>query len=127
MLYFLGRWEECAAAFEEAVALDRLDPRAWGNLGNAYHWMPGDRPRMREALENAVALLRERFDREPGTSNDWARLAILDPGSSAIHVYRAGEFQPYEPQADRLPRSASSADWYRGWRDHLEFAQIVGH
>ena len=23
-----------------------------------------------------------------------------------------------------LPRAASSVDWYRGWRDHLEFAEI---
>jgi hypothetical protein len=39
-------------------------------------------------------------------------------------VFRDGEFQPYEPLAEELPRASSSVDWYRGWRDHLEFAEI---
>ncbi len=33
-------------------------------------------------------------------------------------------FQPYRPQSQVLPRAASSVEWYRGWRDHLEFAEI---
>ena len=39
-------------------------------------------------------------------------------------VFQDGEFQPYQPQATVLPQAASSVDWYRGWRDHLEFAEI---
>jgi uncharacterized protein YbcC (UPF0753/DUF2309 family) len=57
--------------------------------------------------------------------NGWIQLATLAPDSSAIHVYRDGTFHEYQPQVERLPRAASSVDWYRGWRDHLEFAQIV--
>jgi uncharacterized protein YbcC (UPF0753/DUF2309 family) len=68
------------------------------------------------------------LERNPGigrlVQNDWALLATLDPHSPAIHVYRDGAFHPYVPQAEQLPRAASSVDWYRGWRDHLEFAQI---
>ena len=30
----------------------------------------------------------------------------------------------YVPEAAHLPRAAGSIDWYRGWRDHLEFAEI---
>jgi hypothetical protein len=56
--------------------------------------------------------------------NDWIQLAVLNPHSAAIQVYRNGAFHDYQPQASRLPRAASSVDWYRGWRDHLEFAQI---
>ena len=33
-------------------------------------------------------------------------------------------FRPYAPQAVVLPRAESSVGWYRGWRDHLEFAVI---
>ena len=58
--------------------------------------------------------------------NGWIRLATLDPDSPQIHFYRGGTFHRYEPQANELPKAASSADWYRGWRDHLEFAQIGG-
>ncbi|MFO0848469.1 MAG: DUF2309 domain-containing protein [Gemmataceae bacterium] len=58
--------------------------------------------------------------------NGWVQLAVLDPDSNAIQVYKDGAFEPYTPQADRLPAAPTSADWYRGWRDHLEFAEITG-
>ena len=56
--------------------------------------------------------------------NEWVQLSVLDPETLAIHVYRDGAFRPYRPQSAVLPRSSSSVDWYRGWRDHLEFAEI---
>jgi uncharacterized protein YbcC (UPF0753/DUF2309 family) len=56
--------------------------------------------------------------------NEWIQLAVLSPDSPEIRVFRNGAFHRYLPQASDLPRAASSVDWYRGWRDHLEFAQI---
>jgi uncharacterized protein YbcC (UPF0753/DUF2309 family) len=56
--------------------------------------------------------------------NGWVQMAVLDPESGATQVYRDGAFRPYHPQADQLPAAPTSADWYRGWRDHLEFARI---
>jgi hypothetical protein len=50
---------------------------------------------------------------------------VLEPEGRAISVYQDGAFRPYQPQAEVLPKAASSVDWYRGWRDHLEFAEIV--
>ena len=47
-----------------------------------------------------------------------------DPAAPAIKVYRDGAFHDYQPQAEQLPRASSSIEWYRGWRDHLEFAEI---
>jgi len=68
------------------------------------------------------------MDREPGIGklcrNAWVRLAVLSPDSAEIQVFRDGAFQAYQPQVTHLPRAASSTDWYRGWRDHLEFAEI---
>jgi uncharacterized protein YbcC (UPF0753/DUF2309 family) len=68
------------------------------------------------------------LDRNPAIGrlvrNRWVRLAVLDPDSPSIKVYREGKFQDYQPQAEELPRAGSSVDWYRGWRDHLEFASI---
>ena len=58
------------------------------------------------------------------TRNGWVLLALIHPETRALSVYRGGAFEPYEPQAAGLPRAASSVDWYRGWRDHLEFAAI---
>jgi uncharacterized protein len=56
--------------------------------------------------------------------NGWVRVATLDPDSSAIRFIRDGAFHDYRPRAERLPRAASSVEWYRGRRDHLEFAEI---
>ncbi|NBO93217.1 MAG: DUF2309 domain-containing protein [Planctomycetia bacterium] len=56
--------------------------------------------------------------------NGWVQLALLDPESSQILIFIDGDFTHYEPQAKTLPSAASSADWYRGWREHLEFARI---
>jgi uncharacterized protein YbcC (UPF0753/DUF2309 family) len=79
-------------------------------------------------LETRPAVLLRIFDANPGMGrlarNGWAIFAVLDPDSPAIQVYRNGAFIEYQPQADQLPQAASSVDWYRGWRDHLEFAQI---
>ncbi len=68
------------------------------------------------------------LDRDPAIGrlcrNEWVRLAVLSPDSAEIQVFRNGAFHAYQPQSARLPKAASSTDWYRGWRDHLEFAEI---
>jgi uncharacterized protein YbcC (UPF0753/DUF2309 family) len=68
------------------------------------------------------------LDRSPvvGTTirNGWAQLAILDPNSEEVLLYRDGQFHRHEPTATHLAEAAGSADWYCGWRDHLEFASI---
>jgi uncharacterized protein YbcC (UPF0753/DUF2309 family) len=68
------------------------------------------------------------LNRNPGIGrlcrNEWIQLAVLNPESAEVQVFRDGAFHRYEPQATHLPRAASSTDWYRGWRDHLEFAEI---
>jgi uncharacterized protein YbcC (UPF0753/DUF2309 family) len=56
--------------------------------------------------------------------NGWVRLAVLNPRTRKLSIYRNGRFHDYQPQADSLPKASSSVEWYRGWRDHLEFAQI---
>jgi uncharacterized protein YbcC (UPF0753/DUF2309 family) len=61
---------------------------------------------------------------ESMTRNGWVYLALLDPSSPTIWTYRDGGFHEYEPHAAQLPAAASSLDWYRGWRDFLEFAEI---
>lgn len=54
----------------------------------------------------------------------WAQLAVLDPHSSKIQVFENGEFHVYMPETGELPKSPTSTQWYRGWRDHLGFAII---
>jgi uncharacterized protein YbcC (UPF0753/DUF2309 family) len=56
--------------------------------------------------------------------NGWVHLAVLHPKTRQISTYHNGRFRDYQPQTSSLPAAASSVDWYRGWRDHLEFARI---
>lgn len=56
--------------------------------------------------------------------NGWGQLALLDPDSGKILEFRNGEFVPYHPKTTELPSAPNSVDWYRGWREHLGFAQI---
>jgi uncharacterized protein YbcC (UPF0753/DUF2309 family) len=68
------------------------------------------------------------MDRNPGIGrlvrNCWVYLAVLDPDTPSVQLFRDGAFHPYTPHAEDLPRAPSSVDWYRGWRDHLYFASI---
>ena len=78
--------------------------------------------------ETTPAVMRKVLDGNPMgremTDNRWVQLAVQSPESGEILLYQNGEFRPYTPQSRRLPSAPSSVDWYRGCRDHLEFAEI---
>ncbi|MCI0455993.1 MAG: DUF2309 domain-containing protein, partial [Gemmataceae bacterium] len=79
-------------------------------------------------IETTPGMMLRVLDRDPSIGqlvrNGWVQLATLDPNGPTIHVYRDSTFHEYQPQAEQLPQAPSSVDWYRGWRDHLEFARI---
>jgi uncharacterized protein YbcC (UPF0753/DUF2309 family) len=81
-------------------------------------------------IETTVEAMLQIMDRNEGIGklcrNRWVRLAVLDPATGELSLFQLGGFRPYQPQAGVLPKAASSVDWYRGWRDHLEFAEIEG-
>jgi len=78
--------------------------------------------------ETTLAIMQRVLDGNPlgklMTEKGWIQLAVHSPESSEIHVYEDGAFRPYDVHSDRLPAAPSSMEWYRGWRDHLEFAEI---
>jgi len=55
--------------------------------------------------------------------NGWVHLALLDPYTSQMTIYRQGEFQPHQPRTRHLPRVTEWSDWYVGEEDHLGFAE----
>jgi len=57
--------------------------------------------------------------------NGWVQLALLAPDSEQVLLFQNGRFEPYQPEKTELPRVPSSTDWYRGWREHLGYAQIA--
>ena len=50
------------------------------------------------------------MDRNPGIArvfrNGWSLLAVQDPDSPALQVFRDGAFLPYQPEATQLPQAA---------------------
>ncbi len=79
-------------------------------------------------IETIPEAMLQIMDRNEGIGrlcrNGWVLLALIDPTNRALSVFQDGVFRSYQPQASVLPTAASSVDWYRGWRDHLEFAEI---
>lgn len=79
-------------------------------------------------VETTPATMLRIIERAPGIGrlirNGWVQLATLNPDSPVLHVFCNGQFHEHRVLADQLPKAASSYDWYRGWRDHLYFAQI---
>ena len=57
--------------------------------------------------------------------NEWVQIVLMDPHTNALHVYRRGTFEEHVHSGVPLPIAASSREWYSGWRDHLEFAEIA--
>jgi hypothetical protein len=80
-------------------------------------------------IESNCNALEGFFDRQPSIGkiirNHWVQLAVLDPHSPSIQLYRHDRFEPYEPESTHVPTASSSANWYQGWRENLGFAVIT--
>jgi len=75
ILFLLRRFPESAEAYERATALAPSDPILWGSLGSAFRWIPGCEARAGEALDRAIAQMRERLERNPRDGESWAWLS----------------------------------------------------
>jgi uncharacterized protein YbcC (UPF0753/DUF2309 family) len=79
-------------------------------------------------IETTAEIMLRIMDRNEGIGrlcrNDWIKLTLMHPETHELSVFQNGAFLHYEPSARELPKAGTSTEWYRGWRDHLEFAQI---
>lgn len=84
--------------------------------------------RLLVVCESTPQILTQIMDRNPMIGNmarrGWIVLAALAPDSNDIHVLEGDEFREYQPRSEHLPTATSSREWYRGWRECLEFARI---
>jgi serine/threonine-protein kinase len=76
-LFFQGRYRESVQAFERAVELSPSRPILWGNLADAYRWVPGNTARSQEAYGRAIARLRELLAEDAGNVLNRSRLALF--------------------------------------------------
>ena len=75
MRFFQGRLADAAAAFEKAVELNPGYYLYWGNLGDAYRWMPGHEAKAREAFTTAIKLAQEGLRANPSDVDLRSRVA----------------------------------------------------
>jgi uncharacterized protein YbcC (UPF0753/DUF2309 family) len=104
---------------------------AGGDLRQGLPWQSveiHEPVRLLFVIETTRAAITKIMDENPVVGrilkNGWSQLAILDPHSNELNVYQDGEFHYYQPEISVLPRAEASIDWYRGWREHLDFAAI---
>jgi serine/threonine-protein kinase len=90
VLFYLGSYEEAASALEKSAALGPFDPGPWGNLGDAYRWIPGREAKAALAYDQAIGLVREELEINPNLGWAWARLARwLAMRGSTVEALRA--------------------------------------
>jgi serine/threonine protein kinase/tetratricopeptide (TPR) repeat protein/TolB-like protein len=97
--YFLGRYAEASRAFEKAVELTPHDFLYWRNLGDAYRWTPGQKPRAEAAYRRAIELCDDAIRVNPSEvyahaskAAALAKLGNVDRARDAI--LRALELEP---------------------------------
>ncbi len=65
-----------SSGLERAVELSPSRPILWGNLADAYRWVPGNTARSQEAYGRAIARLRELLAEDAGNVVNRSRLAL---------------------------------------------------
>lgn len=77
-------------------------------------------------IETTANIMRRIIDANPPihslVENEWVQIALLDPETQRLSLYRRGVFEPYKPIQGTLPEVPSSKEWYHAQRDHLGFA-----
>ena len=75
--FFQGRYADAVTAMQKALEFNGGSGFLfWGNLGDAYRWAPGQRPKSLEAYRHAIELVRDEIKSAPNDSDLHASLAV---------------------------------------------------
>jgi serine/threonine-protein kinase len=102
LLYFLGRYPESANAYEQAVKLTPGKSIYWTNLGDAYRWGPGTRPKAAAAYAKAIERARDEIDVDPRDAAVRVNLGLAlaksgQPSAGLEEIRKALEIEPGNP------------------------------
>lgn len=76
MSFYLGRFEESAGYFRKAIALKPRKYDYWGNLADAYRWIPAEASKALETYRKAISLAEEQLRMNPSDTDVPASLAL---------------------------------------------------
>ncbi|MGE5278953.1 MAG: protein kinase domain-containing protein [Acidobacteriota bacterium] len=74
--FYLGRYREASESFERATRLTPRKALYWRNLGDAYRWAPGLRPKAAAAYTKAIAQAREELTTDPQNAEALVTLGV---------------------------------------------------
>jgi TolB-like protein/Tfp pilus assembly protein PilF len=85
---YAGQYGDAVAMFEQAIRLSPEDHQLWGNLGDAYHRMPGQSELARGAYAKAAELVRGTLRVNPDLAASRTQLAyyLVRQGEAALAV-----------------------------------------
>lgn len=87
--FYLGRFAAAVPLFDNALAINDSDWRAWNNLAESLRFGNGDPARSVEAFERAAALAEAELESDPG--NTELRLTVASAVAAAGDTRRARE------------------------------------
>jgi serine/threonine-protein kinase len=74
--YFQKKYRQAAEMYLKAVELTPTDDRTWGNLGDAYRWMPGKAEESARAFRQAAVQAEKQVAASPRDADLRSRLAM---------------------------------------------------
>ena len=115
--YFLEkRYTDAVRSFEQAVEMGKKNSKSWGNLADAYRYVPELKDKVKPAYEEAIRLAREGLTRNPKDFELLRRLA-------RYHAYlglRAEALAEIRQARDLAPEDAQVLE------SSVEALEIVG-
>jgi tetratricopeptide (TPR) repeat protein len=101
--FFLGQYREAAQAFEQATKLTPGKALYWSNLGDAYRWAPGLRPKAAAAYDRAIALARDELSTDPRNSGALNTLGLSlaktgKPAEGLSEIRKSLAIEPGNPE-----------------------------
>ena len=113
-VYFqMRRYAEAAASFEEAVKADPNNYEFWGNLGDAYYWVPGRRSEAASAYSKAIALGEQKLRLNPRDAELLSYLATYHAMRGERKAALDNLAEALRPQAKRPEMQFNAAIVYQ--------------
>ena len=101
--FYQKNYEEAARSYEQATRAEDSDENVWGNLAEAYYWIPQQRDRSTANYKKAISLAEGRLRVNPRDASVLADLALyhamLQERSAALELLkRAQAIDPKNPE-----------------------------
>src|SRR5579872_6632149 len=146
--FYQKNYEEAARMYEQATQAEESDENQWGNLAEAYYWIPGQRDKAAATYKKAIALAEDKLRVNPRDASVLADVALYhamlkEKAPAFEFLKRASAADPKDPevlyksakvynqfgdtnQALNYLEKAINAGYSRVWpRDDPAFANVA--